>query len=197
LDRDPTLMLYVPFWKQAYQATQLVVRSEADPASLREEVRKTLQSIDPAIPAPKMRTMEEIVDESVAQRRFQMRVAAAFGISALLLAALGIYGVVAYGIALRRRELGIRMALGAQKSEVLAAALGRALKLLVFGSAAGLILGLLASRVLAMVVYGATPRDPLVLAGVVLAMLLVGLIATWSPAQRALAVDPAMLMRED
>jgi ABC-type antimicrobial peptide transport system permease subunit len=80
---------------------------------------------------------------------------------------------------------------------VLEAALGRALKLLVFGSAAGLILGLLASRVLAMVVYGATPRDPFVLAGVVLAMLLVGLIATWIPAQRALAVDPAMLMREN
>jgi ABC-type antimicrobial peptide transport system permease subunit len=97
----------------------------------------------------------------------------------------------------RKRELGIRMALGAQRKEVLEAALGRAFKLLAFGSAAGLILGLLASRVLSVIVYQATPRDPLVLAGVVLAMMLLGLVATWIPAQRAMRVDPVMLMRED
>jgi ABC-type antimicrobial peptide transport system permease subunit len=89
------------------------------------------------------------------------------------------------------------MALGAQRKEVLEAALGRAFKLLAFGSAAGLILGLLASRVLSVIVYQATPRDPLVLAGVVLAMMLLGLVATWIPAQRAMRVDPVMLMRED
>jgi len=97
----------------------------------------------------------------------------------------------------RKRELGIRMALGAQRKEVLEAALGRAFKLLVFGSLAGLALGLAASKVLAFIVYQASPRDPLVLAGAVLAMLLVGLVATWIPAQRALAVDPVLLMRED
>jgi ABC-type antimicrobial peptide transport system permease subunit len=89
------------------------------------------------------------------------------------------------------------MALGAQRKEVLEAALGRAFKLLVFGSLAGLVLGLAASKVLAFIVYQASPRDPLVLAGAVLAMLLVGLVATWIPAQRALAVDPVLLMRED
>jgi ABC-type antimicrobial peptide transport system permease subunit len=89
------------------------------------------------------------------------------------------------------------MALGAQRKEVLEAALGRAFKLLAFGSAAGLVLGLLASKVLAFIVYQATPRDPLVLAGVVVAMLLLGLVAAWIPAQRALAVDPVLLMRED
>jgi ABC-type antimicrobial peptide transport system permease subunit len=97
----------------------------------------------------------------------------------------------------RKRELGIRMALGAQRKEVLEAALGRAFKLLVVGSLAGLVLGLMASKVLAFIVYQASPRDPLVLAGAVLAMLLVGLVATWIPAQRALAVDPVLLMRED
>jgi len=89
------------------------------------------------------------------------------------------------------------MALGAQRKEVLEAALGRTFKSLAFGSAAGLVLGLLASKVLSVIVYQATPRDPLVLAGVVLAMLLVGLIATWIPAQRALSVDPVMLMRDE
>jgi ABC-type antimicrobial peptide transport system permease subunit len=97
----------------------------------------------------------------------------------------------------RLRELGIRIALGAQRKEVLQAALGRAFKLLTFGSAAGLLLGMLAARVLAFIVYQATPRDPVVLAGVVLAMLLLGLLATWIPAQRALSIDPLILLRED
>jgi ABC-type antimicrobial peptide transport system permease subunit len=89
------------------------------------------------------------------------------------------------------------MALGAQRRQVLGAALGRAVKLLAFGSAAGLLLGMLASRVLASIVYQATPHDPLVLAGVVVAMLLLGLSATWIPAQRALAIDPLRLLREE
>jgi ABC-type antimicrobial peptide transport system permease subunit len=97
----------------------------------------------------------------------------------------------------RLKELGIRVALGAQRKEVLQAALGRALKLLAIGSVAGLLLGILASRVLAFIVYQATPRDPLVLAGVVLAMLLLGLVATWIPAQRALSVNPLILLREE
>jgi len=89
------------------------------------------------------------------------------------------------------------MALGAQRKEVLQAALGRAFKLLAFGSAAGLLLGILASRVLALIVYQATPRDPLILAGVVVAMSLLGLLATWVPARRALSIEPSMLMREE
>src|SRR5437016_1560284 len=95
------------------------------------------------------------------------------------------------------KEFGIRIAVGAQPKELLQAALGRPFKLLAIGSAAGLLLGFLASRVLALVVYQATPRDPLVLAGVVLAMAFVGLLATWIPAQRALAVDPMVLLREE
>jgi hypothetical protein len=94
-------------------------------------------------------------------------------------------------------ELGIRVALGAQRKQVLKAALGRAFKLLAWGSATGLFLGILASRVLAAVVYQATTRDPLVLAGVVLAMALLGLLATWIPARRALSVDPMILLREE
>ena len=95
------------------------------------------------------------------------------------------------------RELGIRIALGAQRKEVLHSALGKAWRLLVFGSAVGLLLGIAATRVLSSIVYQATPRDPLVLAGVVLAMLLLGLLATWIPAQRALGADPLMLLREE
>jgi ABC-type antimicrobial peptide transport system permease subunit len=114
-----------------------------------------------------------------------------------MLSITGIFGMASYSVSKRMRELGIRIALGAKRKEVLQAALGRPLKLLAYGSAAGLILGILASRVLAFIVYQATSRDPLVLAGVVLAMLFLGLMATWIPAQQALSVDPSILLREE
>ncbi|HET6170415.1 MAG TPA: FtsX-like permease family protein, partial [Terracidiphilus sp.] len=119
------------------------------------------------------------------------------GMMGAMLSITGIFGMAAYSVSRRLRELGIRVALGAQRTEVLKAALGRAVKLLTIGSAAGLLLGLLASRVLASIVYQATPRDPLVLGGVVVAMALLGLLATWIPAQRALSVNPLILLREE
>lgn len=114
-----------------------------------------------------------------------------------MLAVTGIFGMAAYAVSKRLRELGIRVALGAQRKEVLQSALGRAFKLLAIGSGAGLFLGILASRVLAFIVDKATPSDPLVLTGAVVAMALLGLVATWIPAQRALSVDPLVLLRED
>jgi ABC-type antimicrobial peptide transport system permease subunit len=119
------------------------------------------------------------------------------GVMGAMLSITGIFGMAAYSVSKRLKELGIRLALGAPPKEVLQAALGRAVKLLALGSAAGLILGILASRVLASIVYQATPRDPLVLSGVVLAMVLLGLLATWIPARRALSLDPLTLLRED
>ena len=114
-----------------------------------------------------------------------------------MLAVTGIFGLGAYTVSKRLRELGIRIALGAQRKEVLAAALGRVFRLLTFGSAAGLLLGLAATKLLSFIVYQATPRDPLVLAGVVLTMMLMGLVAAWIPAQRALSADPLILLRDD
>ena len=119
------------------------------------------------------------------------------GMMGAMLSITGIFGMAAYSVSKRLRELGVRVALGAQRKEVLQAGLGRPLKLLAIGSAAGLVLGVLASRVLALIVYQATPRDPLVLAGVGLATLLLGLVATWIPAQRALSVNPLILLREE
>ncbi|MGC2499099.1 MAG: FtsX-like permease family protein, partial [Acidobacteriaceae bacterium] len=101
-----------------------------------------------------------------------------------------------YVVSRRLREIGIRVALGANQREVLSAALGRAFRLLALGSGAGLLLGLLATKLLSYIVYQATPKDPFVLAGVIATMLLLGLAATWIPARRALAVDPMILLRE-
>ena len=120
------------------------------------------------------------------------------GVMGAMLSITGIFGMAAYSVSKRLRELGIRIALGAQRREVLQAALGRAFKLLALGSAAGLVLGILGEPGAGLHrVSGDSPRDPLVLAGVVLAMLLLGLLATWIPAQRALSVDPLTLLREE
>jgi ABC-type antimicrobial peptide transport system permease subunit len=114
-----------------------------------------------------------------------------------MLAITGVFGMAAYSVSKRLRELGIRIALGAQRKEVLGTALGRVFRLLALGSAVGLLLGMAATKLLSFIVYQATPRDPLVLAGVVLTMLLLGLLAAWIPAQRALGADPLMLLREE
>jgi ABC-type antimicrobial peptide transport system permease subunit len=109
----------------------------------------------------------------------------------------GIFGMATYSVSKRLRELGIRVALGAQRREVLHAALGRAFRLLAIGSAAGLLLGMLATKILAYIVYQATPRDPAVFAAVVLTMAVLGLVSTWIPARRALSVNPLILLREE
>jgi ABC-type antimicrobial peptide transport system permease subunit len=119
------------------------------------------------------------------------------GLLAAMLAVTGIFGMAAYSVSKRMRELGIRVALGAQRAQVVRSALARPFILLLSGSVAGLLLGVLGSRLLEFLVYEATPRDPLVLAGAVAGMLLIGLIATWIPARRALGVNPAQLLRED
>jgi ABC-type antimicrobial peptide transport system permease subunit len=114
-----------------------------------------------------------------------------------MLAITGMFGMASYVVTKRLREFGIRVALGANQRNVLSAALGRAFRLLAIGSVAGMILGVLAARVLSFIVYQATPKDPMVLGGVILTMLFVGLVAAWIPARHALAVDPMILLRED
>jgi ABC-type antimicrobial peptide transport system permease subunit len=119
------------------------------------------------------------------------------GLLGAMLAVTGVFGMASYSVSKRLRELGIRVALGARKSEVLRASLGRAFRLLVIGSIAGLLLGVLATRVLSSIVYQATPKDPVVLIGVSVTMLLLGMLAAWIPARRALAVDPLILLRDE
>ena len=119
------------------------------------------------------------------------------GMLGAMLAVTGIFGMASYSVGKRLKEMGIRIALGARHGKVLDAALGSAFRLLAVGSVAGLLLGMAATRVLSFIVYQATPSDPVVLAGTVVAMLLLGLAATWAPAQRALGVNPSKLMREE
>jgi ABC-type antimicrobial peptide transport system permease subunit len=172
----------------------MVVRSNREPGQLGSAIRNALHQLDPGLPI----MLETRLDE-INGALFPPQVASislgVLGAMGAVLSITGIFGMAAYSISKRLRELGIRVALGAQRRQILTAALGRAFRLLAFGSAAGLILGLLATRVLSNIVFQATPQDPVVLAGVIAAMALLGLIATWIPARRALKVDPMILLR--
>jgi len=174
----------------------LVVRSARDPAPLAADMRRKLRALDAGLPL-EIETWTKGMDFALFPARMAAVCLGVLGLLGAVLSITGIFGMAAYTVSKRLKELGIRMALGAQAYEVLRAALGRALKVLAIGSAGGLVLGILASRVLAHIVFQATPRDPFVLAGVVVAMLLLGLVATWIPAQRALSADPLMLLREE
>jgi ABC-type antimicrobial peptide transport system permease subunit len=158
-------------------------------------MRSQLSSLDAGLPAF-IQTWDEEMNGALFASRMATVSLGVLGVMGAMLSITGIFGMAAYSVSKRLRELGIRIALGAQRKEVLKSALGRPLKLLALGSAAGLLLGILAARVLAYIVYQATPRDPLVLGGVVFAMLLLGMVATWIPAQRALSIDPLVLLRE-
>jgi hypothetical protein len=176
--------------------TVVVVRSALPPTEIAAALDRTLTRIDPNLPL----TLHSWPD-AIALALFPARAATAalgiMGFLAAMLAITGMFGMASYSVSKRMKEFGIRVALGAQRGEVMRSAVGRPLLLLFGGSAAGLVLGVMASRLLALIVYEATPRDPWVLGGVILAMPLFGLVATWIPACHALGVDPARLLRDE
>ena len=188
--------MFVSFLQAPYRGTCLVVRSERDPQQLAAAIRGVLREMDAGLPF-QIHTWPDMLSIALFPSRVATVALGALGTMGVMLAITGIFGLAAYSVSKRLRELGIRIALGAQRKEVLRAALGRPLMLLALGSAAGLFLGVLATQVLTHIVYRANPRDPMVLGGVVAAMSLLGLVATWLPAQRALSVDPLILLRED
>jgi len=196
LAEDPQPAMFLPLLQSPASDTWLVLRSSRDRQQLAAAITSKLRDLDPGLPAF-IQTWNEEMNGALFAPRMATASLGVLGLMGAMLSITGIFGMAAYSVSKRLRELGIRIALGAQRKEVLEAALGRAVKLLAFGSAAGLLFGLPATRVLAFIVYQATPRDPLVLAGVVGAMSLLGLLATWIPAQRALSVNPVILLRAE
>jgi ABC-type antimicrobial peptide transport system permease subunit len=193
---DPQPAVFLPVLQSPTSATWLVVRSSRDPQAMTAALESTLRGLDEGLPFT-IRTWNKELDGALfASRVVTVSLGILGGLGAML-AVTGIFGMASYSVSKRLRELGIRIALGAQRREVLQAALGRAVRLLAAGSVAGLLLGIAASRVLAFIAYAGTSRDPLVLAGAVLTMVLLGLLATWIPAARALGVDPLQLLREE
>jgi predicted permease len=196
LTEDPHPAMFLPLLQWPSGTSWMVVRSSRDPQQLGVAIRRALHQVDAGLPVEVEGRRDEMVTSLFGPRMATIALGV-LGVMGALLSITGIFGLAAYTVSKRLRELGIRVALGAERVQVLKAALGRPFKLLAFGSAAGLVLGLLATRLLALIVYQATPRDPVVLLGVVLAMLLMGLAAACIPARRALAIDPVRLLREE
>lgn len=187
--------MFFSFQQYTATGTWLVVKSQRSPEELTGALQTTLHGLDSSLPIA-IRTWTREMDSALFAARIASVALGVLGLLGAVLAATGIFGMASYVVSRRLRELGIRVALGASKKNVLGTALGRSLRLLAIGSAVGLLLGVLATRVLSYIVYQATPKDPLVLGGVTATMLLLGLIASWIPARRALAVDPLVLLRE-
>jgi predicted permease len=193
-DQQPAM--FFSFQQQKSSGTWLLVRSKRDPEEISRALQTTLHGLDAGLPFV-VKTWNQEMSSALFAARVATVALGVLGLLGAMLAVTGIFGMASYTVTKRLRELGIRMALGARRKEVLRSALGRSFALLSVGSVAGLALGLLATKVLSFIVYQASPNDPLVLGGVVFTMLVLGLMAAWIPAQKALAVDPIILLREE
>jgi predicted permease len=196
LSEDPKPAIFLPILQAPSSDTWLLVRSNRSSEELGLSLQQTLHGLDAGLPFAINTWSRELGTALFAARAASIALGVLGGLGAML-ALTGIFGMASYSVSKRLRELGIRIALGAQRRQVLAAALGRVLRLLAAGSAVGLLLGVAATKLLSYIVYQASPRDPLVIVGVVFTMLLLGLLAAWIPAQRALTADPLILLREE
>jgi putative ABC transport system permease protein len=174
---------------------RVAMRTKADPASITASAREAIHGVDADLPLAKVATLTTLVDNSLSQPRFAMLLLAAFGMVALLLAGIGMYGVISYSVAQRTQEIGIRMALGAERSNVFGMVLGQGARLTGLGIAIGLIAAAAVTRLLASFLYGVRATDPFTYAGVALLLLATALLACYLPARRATRVDPMVALR--
>jgi ABC-type antimicrobial peptide transport system permease subunit len=197
LDQEMGLAIYLPYNQAAAGAMHLLVRTKDDPARLIEAARQAVWPVDRQLAIYSARTMETILANSTWQRRLWGVSISVFASLALALAAVGIYSVMSYLVGQRTREIGIRMALGAQRGDVLRLVIGQGLKLVVIGVAIGLIGSLTMTRVMASMLFGVSATDPMTFVGVALLLLVVAFLACWIPARRAAKVDPIIALRTE
>ncbi|HMV49148.1 MAG TPA: ABC transporter permease, partial [Blastocatellia bacterium] len=189
--------VYVPYWQWPMQSPELLMRTAAPTAQAAAMIRQEVKGLNKNIPAPKPETMDAQLSGLVAQPRLQTALLTLFGLIALLLAATGIYSVMAHAVAERTHELGIRLALGAQSGDIAWLVVGQGIKLVALGLALGLAGAWAATRVLRGILYGVSVTDPLTFAGIALLLLAVALVACWIPARRAARVDPLAALRAE
>ena len=200
LDQEVQPMLYVPYQQEQgtlYLRFVSFVARTTTPASVVEGMRSEVRRVAPDLAIAGATTMDEAVAASVAPPRFRMWLLVMFATAATLIATCGIYGVMAYAVAQRRREIGVRMALGADRRDVLRLVLGRAVRIVGAGLIAGLAGAALVTRVLQRFLFGVTPTDPVAFTIVTLLLLAVGLLAAWLPARRATRIDPWAALRAE
>jgi predicted permease len=197
LDKAPTMTVYVPYWQRFQSQALLAVRTPLDTGVVASDVRLALRRIDPELPIPAFRTMEDIVSVSVAERRFQTELVMLFGLVAALLASLGIYGVVSYSVAQRTGELGIRMALGAVPAGLRWLMLRQCLVPVAAGLACGLAASAMTGRLLSSLLFGVRAVDPVTITAVALGSSAIAAVAGYIPARRATRVDPVVALRQE
>jgi hypothetical protein len=196
LNEPPTCATYTSTAQMEQSSTALVVRSGLSSRALAGDLQRVISGIAPTAPIT-IRSWPDALSNVLFPARAATVALGVMGLLAAMLAVTGIFGMAAYSVSRRMKELGIRVALGARKAQVISAALGRPFVLLGVGSAVGLLSGVFASRLLGRIVYEANPSDPAVVGGAVLMMTLLGVVAAAIPARRAVAVDPSRLMREE
>ena len=189
--------IYLSLYQSESRRLVIFLRGHMDAAAIPEEVREQVQAVDPTLPISGSQTLNETVSASLAERRFSMRIVGLFAVTALFLAGLGIYGVISYMVSERTHEIGIRIALGADKKNILQMVFRQGLGLAITGAVAGLAGALIVSRLMAGLLYGVRPTDPVTFAGVALLLMGVALVACYLPARRALRVDPVIALRHE
>jgi len=197
LEARSRVELYWPQYQGPFSSTSmgLAIHTLGDPVALATTVQKVVSAMDPDLPVYRVRTMSEVMGESVARRRLAMILLAVFAGLATLLASVGIYGVLSYSVGQRQQEIGLRMALGAARGQVLSLVIRQALSLILAGLAAGLLGSFVLTRLMAGLLFEVRPGDPLVLGGALLLLMAVALLASYVPAWRATKVDPMVALR--
>jgi len=197
LDRAARAEMYVPVEQAPNIESEptIVVRTETDAGAAAAAVRGAVSAIDPAIPVDRIETMQQLVSGSVAQPRFRTMMLAAFSLLALVMASIGIYGVMNYLVIQRTREFGIRLSMGATQTDVLRLVLGRAATLIGAGTCLGLVGSVMLVRLITKLLFGTAPLDPLTFAAVPVLLAAVALAASYIPARRATRVDPVVALR--
>jgi putative ABC transport system permease protein len=187
--------IYLSMYQTTPKELAIFLRGQLDPGSIPAEVREQVQSVNPELPVYRAQTLADALTASLAERRFLMEMVASFAATALLLAALGIYGVISYIVSERTRDIGIRLALGAQRENILEMVLRQGLGLAISGAAVGLVGALIGSHLMAGLLYGVRPTDPLTFVGVTLLLTVVALAACYIPARRAMRINPLVALR--
>jgi putative ABC transport system permease protein len=196
-DQEPVPITYASYTSFPSRAQNLMIRTSGDPMSVAGAVRAALQSLDPSLPVSPPRTLDEVIGASLTQRRFNMTLLVVFAAIAVVLAIAGVYGTVSYSVAQRTQEIGIRVALGANRREILGLVMFGALKPVIGGLAIGLVAALALTRLLEGLVYGVSTTDPLTFIALPALLAVVALLAGLVPATRATRVDPLEALRVD
>ena len=195
--QEPSPAIYRWYLQEPAGSFSLLVRSSGDPAALTAAVAREVQAVDPLLPVDAVRPMTSIVSDAVARPRLNTLLLGTFSAAALLLAALGIYGVIAYGVSQSTREIGVRVALGATPRDVLRMVVGQGVRMAAVGLGVGLVVALAATRLLRSMLFGVEPGDPLTLVAVLATLGAVALLASYLPARRAARTDPLVALRAE